>query len=110
MKYPSRIKHYIVKTPSRKRAFKQLIKRRYSSVFSSMLHSHIPEGRLISVFALKVKKELRHVCSLKHNSMLRDCTDKGLKCFSWKAVWVELNRNVPNLVKFLSLILCRSPT
>ena len=41
--------------------------------------------------------------------MLRD-TDKGLKCFSWKAVWSELYSNVPNLVKFLSLILRGSPT
>ena len=101
-------RHYTVKTPSRKHTFKQLVKKRYFSAFNTLVHSHIPDEKLIAVFAKKVKRELHHICSLKHNSMLRD-TDKGLKCFSWKSVWVELYSNVPNLVKFLRLILRGSP-
>jgi L1 cell adhesion molecule like protein len=55
---------------------------------------------LIQEMACQIKKEMKHVCSESHDSILRDSVD-GVKQFSWETVWVELQRNIPTLITLL---------
>ena len=47
-----------------------------------------------------IKTESKHIGSLDHNSILRD-TKEGVRRFSWETAWLELNKNVLTLTKFL---------
>ena len=47
-----------------------------------------------------IKTESKHIGSLDHNSILRD-TNEGVRRFSWEIAWLELNKNVLTLIKFL---------
>jgi len=58
----------------------------------------------------KIRVERKQMCSLDHNSMLRN-TSEVVKNFSWEVVLEELQNNIPTLVKFLKCVFpqCSSP-
>lgn len=91
-------------TPSRKVLAKRIARRSYHSVCGLLVKSHNDE--VIKQLSTTVRKELAYICSIKHNSLLRDGYDR-IKNFSWNIVWTELVQNVPTLVSLISAI---SPT
>ena len=51
---------------------------------------------MLKALTSKIKKEIKKVCKLDHNSIMRDDIE-GVKQFSWETVWLKLQRNVPTL-------------
>ena len=54
----------------------------------------------------KIFSEIKHICSDDHDSILRDCFE-AVRRFSWETVYLELQKQMPTLVMFLSLLLGR---
>ena len=96
-------KHYKM-TPSRKVLAKRIARRSYPTLCGSLVKSH--NDQIIKQLSIAVRKELAWICSIKHNSVLRDGYDK-MKQFSWDMLWSEFVQNVPTLVSLISAI---SPT
>ena len=59
---------------------------------------------MLKALTSKIKKEIKKVCKLDHNCILRDGIE-GVKQFSWETVWLELQRNVPTLCSLLAKLL-----
>lgn len=96
-------KHYKI-TPSRKVLAKRIARRSYPTLCGSLVKSH--NDQVIKLLSKTVRKELAYICSIKHNSLLRDGYDK-MKQFSWDILWSEFVQNIPTLVSLISAI---SPT
>ena len=62
--------------------------------------------RISQLLLEKNRKELSHICSVRHNSLVRDGYDK-MKKFSWDMLYSEYVENIPTLVSLISAI---SPT
>lgn len=61
-------------------------------------------SEVIEALASKIKKELTHIYSDKHNSLLRGY-GPSIKNFSWNSIWAEVEQNTPCLLKLLSAII-----
>ena len=59
---------------------------------------------IVAEVAKSIKVEMKNICSLAHNSMLRD-QNKQLKSFSWENLLVEFEQNVPTLILVLRYLL-----
>ena len=88
-------------TPSRELMAKQLARRDYRSLSKAFVNAH--SNAAIEEIGSIVKKEIKHICSSSHNSLLRSCAT-DIKRFSWESVWEELKENTPKLVLLLSVI------
>ena len=58
----------------------------------------------IGSLALQVCKEMSDICSLQHNSLLRD-SHKAIKEFSWQVILTEFAYKLPTLLALLKGIL-----
>ena len=58
----------------------------------------------ISSICHTIHKEMKNICSLSHDSILRD-SHEGVKHFSWQTVFLELKNNMPTLIKVLAAII-----
>ena len=47
-----------------------------------------------------LRSEIKHICSTKHDSILLD-NHEAVKRFSWQTIWMELNKEMPMLMKVL---------
>ena len=54
-------------------------------------------ANLLSEVIKSIKKEIKEICSIARDSILRDRYE-GVKQFSWETVWQELMSNVPTLM------------
>ena len=97
---------YNVRTPSRKMAIKRITRKTYTSMASAVLHSPRLAKSVLSQVANKIKAEMKHMSSGRHDSILRD-TVEAVKHFSWETVNLELTREVPTLVVLLSQLVAR---
>ena len=59
---------------------------------------------MLKALISKIKKEIKKVCKLDHNSILWDDIE-GVKQFSWETVWLKLQRNVPTLYSLRAKLL-----
>ena len=98
--YPSGPKVVKISTPSRKKGIRQYTRRSYQSLASTIMRTPSTFDRLIREIAKKIKKEMKSLASLDHDSILRDDFE-ALKHFSWETVYLELEKNVPTLIKLL---------
>ena len=57
--------------------------------------------------AVKVKSEIKELCSHKHNSILRD-TIEAVKHFHWETVFLELVQKVPTLMHLMRQFIAKS--
>lgn len=80
---------------------KRMVRRSYKALSSSLLESERTGEIFLSQMIEEIKKEIKHICSTTHNSILRD-TFEGIKQFSWDTVSNELWTNVPTLMTILS--------
>lgn len=94
-------------TPTRKKIIRSLSRRSYKAATSSF--SELPQTKtyLLNGFIRIVNKEIKSICSLKHNSILRG-NHETMKRFSWEKIWTELDKNVPILLKLIQRLLPKS--
>lgn len=92
-------------TPMQKLQAKRIARKSYLSLCGALVKSH--DDKVIKQLSRTIRKELTHICSLQHNSVLRSGYAQ-LKDFSWDMIWTELVRNTPTLVSLISVIIPRS--
>lgn len=102
------VKKYVVRTPSRSTAIKRVIRKNYTSIAAAVVNSPSTSKSAISNIALKIKREMKSLGSVSHDSVLRD-TVEAIKWFSWERVSLELFQKLPTLMALLSKIV-RKPT
>ena len=83
--FPSGAKTYCV-TPTRERAVKQVVKRRFSSAVNT-LQKHLTSDELTAHPGKKMIDELKDICRMDNNSVLLD-VDKPVKIFSRSIIWL----------------------
>ena len=91
-------------TPQRQKLITSLSKRNYKSAATHIAGHPKAKGYVFGTITQNIRKEIRHICSLRHKSILRD-SNKAIKRFTWEAVWLELSNNVPTLVSFFKQLL-----
>lgn len=75
----------------------------YKSAAKKVVALHQMQLHTIVAVAQQARLEMKKICSLGHNSVLRS-SNKTLKQFSWMSIWEEVQRNVPTLVKLLKCL------
>ena len=100
-------KKQTVITPNRKNIIKSLSRRSYKAAASRF--SDLPQtmNYLFKGFVCTVKKEMKSICCIQHNSILRH-EHESIKTFSWERIWRELEDNMPTLLKFIRSLLPKS--
>ncbi len=94
MDYPSGQKYYRIGTPWRKQSVKGLAGR---SLLQSKLTSEVGKETTITNVSRLMLKEISDLCSLEHDTILRD-NIQAVKQFSWETIWLELLSKTPTLV------------
>ena len=61
---------------------------------------------MISKLVIRIKEEMKDICSISHDSILRDHIE-AVKHFHWDTVFLELVRKLPTLMSLLSHLLPR---
>ena len=87
-------------------AVKRISRRSYSSLAKSVTASHFTGPPVVVSVARRVKAELQSLCSTENQTIFR-CTAEQVKHFSWEAVWHELEKHLPTLMKLLKLLVKR---
>ena len=98
--YPSGSKVFTIKTPSRKAGVKQYARRCYQAVAATAVQSTTTSDKVMREVVKTIKREMRELSSLEHDSILRD-TVEAVKHFSWETVTLELNSKLPTLMQLL---------
>ena len=101
--YNSGLKRYEV-TPSRKRAVIALSKRNYRTAARKITKDSSTSSYTLAALVHKVRGEMTELCSLQHNSLLRDLHE-AVKRFSWETLWREFEMKLPTLFNLLRGIL-----
>ena len=95
-------------TPFRRHGTKRFIRGHYSKLSVSLIENSKSCQHLLNALAAKVKKEMKELCNLENNSILRDDIE-AVKHFSWETVWLELKRSTPTLASLLTKLWYRQP-
>ena len=81
---------------------KQVYRREFSSAIHN-LQKIVPPKEVIETPVKIMMNEIKELCSIEDESVLRD-TDKGLRYFSWEAVWQELALKAPTILHLYRLL------
>lgn len=57
--------------------------------------------RVLAAVAQEIEKEVKQICSDKHDSILRMKFKEALERFTWVRVWRELSDHVPTLLRVI---------
>ena len=106
IKYPHGVRNYKLNTPFQRSDTRKFIRGSYGKFAHSLVEKDASCNHMLNALTSKIKKEMRKVCKLDHYSILKDDIE-GVKHFSWETVWLELQRDVPTLVTFLTKLLSR---
>lgn len=105
LKYPAGYtKTYKIKTPSRKDTIVSLSRRSYRAATCRMRDIQQTRVYYVASIAKAIKAEMKVMCSLKHDSILRS-DNKQLKSFSWNILFDEMKRVMPVLTSLLQKLL-----
>ena len=94
-------------TPQRKKTVSALSRRNYKSAAVRLTEFSMTKGHIFQSITKNMKEEMKKICSLNHNSILRG-KNSLIEDFTWQAVWLELSNNVPLLVNFFKSLLPKS--
>jgi len=94
-------------TPRRKKAVVSLTTGCYRSAATNIVAFSKTHNYVLSALAKQMRTEMKTICSLSHNSILRS-NHEAVKHFSWEIIWKELVQQVPTLVSFLEKLLPKS--
>ena len=67
---------------------------------TTIVASQAASGAVISSIARQVKGEIHQLCSVEHDTVLRDCIE-AVKFFNWETIRLELEQKVPTLMILL---------
>ena len=98
--YASGPKMFAVTTPNRKKAIKQITRRSFKSLATTVVASEITSDKVLREIARTIKQEMKTLASMEHDTILRDNIE-AVKNFSWDTVFMELNEKVPTLIRLL---------
>ena len=84
-----------------------MVYQRYRSIPSTLIKNNAALESMLMSLGRKIRAERRKLCSLDHNSVLRN-TSEAVKNFNWEMVLEELQNNVPTIVKFLKRVFPQS--
>ena len=79
---------------------KHIVRRKYTAFASSVVHSDVTCSQILTKVVQRVKQEIKNFSSNATASLLTE----ALKHFSWKTVHLEMRRNIPTLMSWLSAI------
>ena len=96
--YPSGEKTIDVTSPWGRKNVKRIVRKNYASLSSCLVSSPRTSDHVISNICQTIHKETKRICSISHDSILRD-THEAVKSFSWQTVFLELKNNMPTLMK-----------
>ena len=91
-------------TPNRSKAIASLSRRNYKAAVTGITKIQQTGSYIVAEVAKSMKTEMKDICSLAHNSMLRG-QDEQLKSFSWESLLVEFEQKVPTLILMLRYLL-----
>lgn len=103
MSYNSCNKKVLLDSPFTEQNVKRIVLKSYPSLSTALTTSVRTGQYILNQVIRSIKKEIKAICSLTHDSILRD-DKEALKYFSWETVWLELLPNVPTLLKILSAL------
>ena len=86
---------------------KRMVRCNYSAFASTIVKSDTTFDKLIAETARKIKLEMKKFSSDETDSLLRD-TYEAVKHFSWRTVYLEMQRHLPTLVSLLAGIIPHS--
>ena len=78
-----------------------------TSIAQAVLKDEALADLVVRGVANTIGKEVKLVCSAKHNSILTMKTKPALENFTWRTVWAELQQSAPTLLKVLQGLLPR---
>lgn len=89
---------YSVQTPVRKKCIKQLARRSYQALSSTLTSEPPTSRRVIVELCRKIKGEMQKMSSV--DSILNDTMD-AVKHFHWETVQLECEKGLPTLMAIL---------
>ena len=98
-----------VKSSSKAENIKRVVHGRYTALTRSIVNSEETKDIVLNEIIRNVEKEIKHLCSAQHNTILRD-NHEAVKKFSWKTVYLELCQQMPILMKLLAALVNKSQT
>uniref|UniRef100_A0A1X7VUI6 DUF6589 domain-containing protein n=1 Tax=Amphimedon queenslandica TaxID=400682 RepID=A0A1X7VUI6_AMPQE len=88
-------------SPFTEENIKRMARKSYRSLSTSLLDSDRTGDIFLLQLLDQMKKEMKHICSTTHNSVLRD-SNEAVRHFSWDVLSDELWNNAPTLITVLS--------
>ena len=89
-----------VTTPNRKKTIASLSRRNYRAAATAFVNVELAKPHMIAQVAKFIQEEMKRICSLEHNSILRSQHDQ-IKSFNWESILTEFEQNVPTLILLL---------
>lgn len=72
------------------------------SIANAVVENNSLQGEVVSSLCIQAHKQMKKLCSDKHDSILRMTTKPALEQFTWDRVWEELKLNVPLMLTILT--------
>ncbi len=82
---------------------KRVMRKSYGALSSSIVRSSRVSHKVMEEIGKKCRSEVKHICSLDHNSVLKD-SDDAVNNFSWDTIWREFTKNVASLLKIIKCL------
>ena len=105
--YTTGVRSYKVRTPSRKKTIRRIVRKNYVSTASALVNSPTIGQSIVAKLALRIRREMQYISCRSHDTILRDSVN-SVKHFSWERVRLELQKNMPTLMTLLSQLVGRA--
>lgn len=93
-------RQYIL-TGSAKKVGKSLARGKKISILEQLLKNQQRRSQAAKIIGRLIRNEMRHICSDKRMSILRETSEAAMKGFTWETVWLELQLVTPLLMTIL---------
>ena len=100
-KYDSGYRYVNVHSSWKAENVKRVVRGSYHALSSSIVNADCTKDIVLADVVRNLKQEMKHICSSNHDSILLD-NHEAIKHFSWETIWMELNKEVPTLMKLLT--------
>ena len=101
------MKTFHVKTPTRKRTIKQLVRRSYKSFSASVVDNKIHTKDILNRISHTIKGEIKKICADTEGSFIKGEL-AALQNFNWESLFVHFEHYMPTLLHFLKLLIPNS--
>ena len=91
-------------TPNRKKTIASLSRKNFRAASSTFVNLQEAKPHIIAQVAKFIRVEMKNICSVAHNSILRGQHDQ-IKLFNWESILTEFEQNVPTLILLLRYLM-----